>query len=216
MLYLTLTSRKHGDVGFPKGHKEPGEDDLATALRETEEETGIRPAPNAWFRRSISYEAFGKTKEAVYLLGWCDTADVALSKEHNAHAWLDLDGTVGALNHEALRGVVQKAAIYLKDPILRRGLDPAGARALLVEQVGEDAPVIGHTSQVAAIARTCAEAWGGLDPDYVEAAAWLHDIGRAKTHGVRHPLEGFYITVEQGVAGYGPPCLSHFPKGRTA
>ena len=64
------------------------------------------------------------------------------------------------------------------------------------------------------MARSLAEAWGGLDPEYVEAAAWLHDIGRARTHGVRHPIEGFRLVVEAGHPGYAPPCLSHYCKGQ--
>lgn len=216
VLYLTLTNARHGDVGFPKGHAQPGEDDRATAVRETREETGLDARPNAWFKRTITYEAFGKPKEVVYLLGTCDSFHVELSTEHNRHAWLDLDDTVAALRHEALRDVVRDAAIYVKDPILRRGLDPASAKAMLLAAVGADAPLLGHTSQVAQIARTCADAWGQLDSDYVEAAAWLHDIGRSKTHGLRHPLEGFRIAVESGFAGYGPPCLSHYTKGRSA
>ncbi len=41
VLYLTLTNASHGDVGFPKGHAEPGEDEITTAVRETREETGL-------------------------------------------------------------------------------------------------------------------------------------------------------------------------------
>ena len=57
--YLTLRNARHGDVGLPKGHVEPGEDLLAAALRETEEETGITDVkPNRWFRRTIRNAIF--------------------------------------------------------------------------------------------------------------------------------------------------------------
>jgi len=213
LLYLLLTSRKHGDIGAPKGHSDPGETELETALRETEEETGIVPEPVPWFRRAIRYLVGNHDKEAVYLLARTQVRDVRLSDEHTEAAWLDLDAALDALRHEDLRRIYRDAATWLKDPILRRGLAPGAARALLEEKVGADAPVVAHTAQVAAMARAMADAWNDLDADYVEAAAWLHDIGRARTHGVRHPIEGFHIVVEAGHPGYAAPCLSHYCKG---
>ncbi|MGH7162469.1 MAG: NUDIX domain-containing protein [Planctomycetota bacterium] len=219
ILYLTLTNARHGDVGFPKGHALPAELERDTALRETLEETGI-PADalrtKAHFRRVSSHGTAEGRKEVAYFLAETDCEEVALSKEHAEHAWADLDGTLGRLRHQNLRDLVRGAAIFLKDPILRRGLDPAAARALLGSTMGEGHPVLAHTAQVAGMARAIAAAWGGLDADYVEAAAWLHDVGRARSHGPRHPLEGFRLVVEAGHPGYAPPCISHFTKGCSA
>jgi len=210
--YLTLRNARHGDVGLPKGHLEPGEGPLEAAIRETEEETGIADVtPNRWFKRTIRYGLTGGTKEVTYFAGETSRREVRLSHEHDLAEWRDLDGTLAAIRHEDLRGVVRDAAIFLKDPILRRGLTPEGARALLVSRVGEGARVIAHTAEVAAMARTIGG--GAGDPDYIEAAAWLHDIGRALTHGDRHPLEGFRLVVAAGHPGYAPPCLSHYTKG---
>ena len=39
---LLVSRRKYGDWSFPKGKNEEGEDDAACALREVEEETGLR------------------------------------------------------------------------------------------------------------------------------------------------------------------------------
>ena len=207
-LYLTLVNRSHGDVGTPKGHAKPGESELETALRETEEETGIVPVPSPWFRREIRYPVNGVGKAVAYFVARTDRHDVRLSREHVKANWLDLDATLAVLRHDGLRQVFVDAAIWLKDPGLRRGLAPDAARALLEEHVGADAPVVAHTAQVAGMARAMTG-----DPD-VEAAAWLHDIGRARTHGIRHPLEGFRIAVEAGHGGYAAPCISHYTKGR--
>ena len=49
----------------------------------------------------------------------------------------------------------------------------------------------------------------------MEAAAWLHDIGRARTHERRHTIEGFRLLAAEGHPGYAPPCVSHYTKGRT-
>jgi len=215
-LYLTLTSADHGDVGAPKGHAAAGEAPLETALRETEEETGLpreRIVPDRWFRRTIRYEVRRGTKEVVYFAARAESEELRLSGEHSDGGWLDLDGTLASLRHEKLREVFRDAAVFLKDPILRRGLDPARARALLEREAGAGAPVRAHAAQVADMARALAEA-SGADADYVEAAAWVHDIGRARTHGVRHTTEGFRLLVERGHPGYAPSCLSHYLKGR--
>lgn len=217
-LYLTLRNALHGDIGLPKGHAEPGEDPLETALRECEEETGIRReflAVRRHFRRRIRYPAGGGEKEVTYFLAETPRIRIHLSEEHSAFLWSGLGETVSAIRHENLRGIVRDAATWLKDPALRGGLSPAQARALLERHAGPEAPVLAHTTEVAGMARKMAEAWGGLDADFVEAAAWVHDVGRARTHGSRHPLEGFRLLVEGGHPGYAPSCLSHFTKGAT-
>jgi len=216
-LYLTLRNARHGDVGLPKGKAKPGEESLETAGRETEEETGLGPdriAPNGWFRRTVAYPFKGVSKAVVYHLAHTAAEEITLSSEHASCAWLDLDRALDVLRHDNLRGVLRDAAVFSKDPILRRGLGPSAARALLAAEAGDEAPVLRHSAQVAAMARALADAWGGLDADYVEAAAWLHDIGRARTQGPRHPIEGFHVVSARGHAGYAAPCLSHYTKGR--
>ena len=210
--YLTLRNARHRDVGLPKGHVEPGEGLLEAAIRETAEETGIADvAPNRWFQRTTRYRLGSGMKEVTYFAAETTRGDVRLSREHDEAQWRDLDHAVAAIRHEDLRAVVRDAAVFLKDPILRRGLTPEAARRILVSKVGGTAPVVAHTAEVAAMAREIGGAGG--DADYVEAAAWLHDIGRAVTHDARHTIEGFRIVVAAGHPGYAPPCLSHYTKG---
>lgn len=218
VVYLLLRNARHGEMGLPKGHAEEGEAELQTAYRELFEETGIAAgevAQKRFFRRSVSYPVKGTRKEVVYLLAETARAEIDRSREHDHHEWAELDRALGLIRHANLREVVWHAGIHLKDPSLRNGLPPDAAREMLVSKVGADAPVVAHTALVARTARRLAEAWGGLDADYVEACAWIHDIGRSKTHGPRHPLEGFRLAVGEGVPGYGPSCLSHFTKGAT-
>ncbi len=210
--YLTLRNSRHRDVGLPKGHVERGEGRLEAAIRETAEETGITDvAPNRWFGRTIRYRLGAGTKEVTYFAAETASEEVRLSREHDEAQWRDLARAVAAIRHEDLRAVLRDAAVFLKDPFLRRGLTPEAARQMLVGRVGATAPVVAHTAEVAAMARVIGGGTG--DPDYVEAAAWLHDIGRAVTHDDRHPLEGFRIVVAAGHGGYAPPCLSHYTKG---
>lgn len=209
--YLTLRNARHGDIGLPKGHLERGEEALAAALRETAEETGITEVrPNRWFQRTIRYAAARGAKEVTYFAGETPARDVQLSREHDLAEWGDLDFTLARIRHESLRAVVRDAAIFLKDPILRRGLTPFQARDLLASRVAVN--VVAHTAEVAAMARIIGE--GSGNPDFVEAAAWLHDIGRSVTHDDGHPIEGFRLVVAAGHPGYAPPCLSHYTKGQ--
>ena len=53
------------NCGFPKGHAEPFESEIETALRETWEETSIRARIVGSFRREHSYDLKGKKSKSV-------------------------------------------------------------------------------------------------------------------------------------------------------
>jgi uncharacterized protein len=216
LLYLTLVNARHGDVGAPKGHTQGGEGALETATRETMEETGLARdeiRPHLGWRRVSRYAVGRGEKEVVYLLARATRKRVRISEEHESYAWLDLDETLDAIRHEDLRGFYRQAAVWLRDPILRRGLSPEQARGLLERERDASEPLLVHSRAVAGAARTLAEQLQGPDPDFVEAAAWLHDIGRTRTHGNRHPIEGFDLMVRLGHPGYAHACLTHYTKG---
>ena len=52
--YLIIKQRG-GHYGFPKGHMENGETEEETALRETWEETSLRPEIKKGFRKQVQY-----------------------------------------------------------------------------------------------------------------------------------------------------------------
>ena len=215
--YLTLRTRKTREWGLPKGHHEPGETDLEAAWRETGEETGLGTEQllrNPWFERRIDYPVRRGEKTVYYGLAEWAAGDVTLSREHTDFEWTALDDARNRLPHENLKRVVQDAATFLKDPTLRRGLDPAGAAALLKQHFDKNEPVLAHTALVAEMARAIANVWPSVDAEFTEACAWLHDIGRSVDHK-NHPLEGFRLLVSLGHEGYAPTCISHFTKGRS-
>lgn len=82
---------------LPKGHSEPGEDLLATALRETEEETGIPPhsiTVDPDFQFVIEYDVSGKKrgdyrKRVTYFLGYIEQPLAVNVTEHIGFRWLD-------------------------------------------------------------------------------------------------------------------------------
>eukprot|EP00035_Acanthoeca_spectabilis_P033117 m.22055 g.22055 ORF g.22055 m.22055 type:complete len:238 (-) comp5758_c0_seq1:1544-2257(-) len=57
---ILMIEARSGKWGFPKGHPNPGEDDCATALRETVEETSVQLDPSA-----VDLEAYVENKYSV-------------------------------------------------------------------------------------------------------------------------------------------------------
>ncbi len=69
ILYLLIKDNK-GICGFPKGHTESKETDIQTALRETWEETSIKPELVKGFRAEIRYKLEnGNDKICIFYLG---------------------------------------------------------------------------------------------------------------------------------------------------
>lgn len=118
--YLLLRSARHGGWGFPKGHADPGEDDLATARRETEEETGIRDVTmvEGFAHRSEYDVRAGKRgayhKVVTYFLGTTPEPVHELSDEHREAAWLALEDALAKLEYPALREALTQADAHLR------------------------------------------------------------------------------------------------------
>ncbi|XP_001607019.1 bis(5'-nucleosyl)-tetraphosphatase [asymmetrical] [Nasonia vitripennis] len=79
----------------PKGHVDPGESDMETALRETEEEAGyvksdLKIIDSA--KKELNYPVNNKPKIVIYWLAELlnKTKDVTMSKEHQDFKWLPL------------------------------------------------------------------------------------------------------------------------------
>jgi bis(5'-nucleosidyl)-tetraphosphatase len=225
--YLVLVNRERGEAGLPKGHAEPGESDLDTARRETEEETGLRREDldvEDGFRRELRYEAerrgrrFDKT--VVYFLAEArGEGEVRLSPEHSAFAWLPYRDALARLPFDTLRSVLREAALYLKDSALF-ALEPAreaDADAHLRSLPHADDGLVGHLRGGARLARRFAEALREAEePCDVEAAAagtLLHDVGRALGEHADHQRAGLEHLRKTPLAAYGFACVSHFTKG---
>ncbi|XP_005094757.1 bis(5'-nucleosyl)-tetraphosphatase [asymmetrical] [Aplysia californica] len=80
----------------PKGHVDPGESEFETAVRETEEEAGLKAEQMKIikeFEKSLHYDVKGKPKKVVYWLSELSNPNdpIVLSHEHKDFKWLELE-----------------------------------------------------------------------------------------------------------------------------
>lgn len=110
--YLIIKSH-NGDVGFPKGHMEPGENELQTAIRELKEETGIDVDTIYDFRYQIEYSlprVRDAKKQTVYFLGKCASDDIIIQETEVASAeFVTYDKAIEKLTFEETKNMLKKA-----------------------------------------------------------------------------------------------------------
>src|SRR5581483_7111241 len=86
--FLLLRNRR-GFWGFPQGHKERGESEIQTLVREVQEETGITKLEIQSYIGKIRYSYFRgdgmrSEKEVIFYFATTPTAQVSISEEHEA------------------------------------------------------------------------------------------------------------------------------------
>lgn len=114
--YLIIKSL-NGDVGFPKGHMEPGESELETAIRELKEETGIDVNVVQGFRRQIEYElrrAPDTIKQSVYFLGECVSDNIICQEAEVTEAgFVSYEDALKLLTFEETKNILEDAEKFL-------------------------------------------------------------------------------------------------------
>ena len=110
--YLIIKSH-NGDVGFPKGHMEPGENELQTAIRELKEETRMDVDTIHDFRYQIEYplpRVPDAMKQTVYFLGKCASDDIIIQETEVASAeFVTYDKAIEKLTFEETKNMLKKA-----------------------------------------------------------------------------------------------------------
>lgn len=119
--FLLLRAFNHWD--FPKGMVEEGEEPLAAALREVEEESGIADLVFEWGEGSTQTGPYSRGKIAQYFIASTRTAAVELRvnpeigrPEHTEFRWASFD-EASKLVSPRMQPVLRWAAMILNLPV---------------------------------------------------------------------------------------------------
>jgi 8-oxo-dGTP diphosphatase len=88
---LVVHRPRYDDWSFPKGKAEPGESDEDCALREVEEETGLRCTLGDELPATSYTDAQGRPKRVRYWLMTPVGGELAFRHEVDAARWVSLD-----------------------------------------------------------------------------------------------------------------------------
>ena|SRR5450432_1883324 len=116
--FLLLDYGKHWD--FPKGHLEKNEDDLTAALRELEEETGIKKVELAdgFAKESVYFFRHPRRgltrKKVIFYLAAVKQKKVTISHEHVGYDFLPFDEALDRLTYPTAKQLLRDANDYLQ------------------------------------------------------------------------------------------------------
>lgn len=115
--YYLIIKSLNGDVGFPKGHMEAGENELQTAIRELKEETNVEIRVIDGFRKQIEYrmpKMVGVIKQSVYFLGVCTKDElICQAEEIMEAAFLPYEKALKALTFTQTKDILTSAQGFL-------------------------------------------------------------------------------------------------------
>ena len=108
-----------GHWDFVKGKMEEGESIRRTAIRETEEETGITDIIflenfEEWIEYNFQYKGELVHKKVVFFLAETKTSKIKISHEHLDFAWKDYNTSMEKTTFDNAKTVLTKAQILLE------------------------------------------------------------------------------------------------------
>lgn len=119
-----LILKFNGRLDFPKGLINAGEDPKTAALRELQEETGIKANEVRiieGFTKSVKYFFRWNNdtvhKEVTYFLAMTDRGDVQVSSEHDSYSWMTGKEIATHTHYKNLRESIVEAEQFLSSRI---------------------------------------------------------------------------------------------------
>jgi 8-oxo-dGTP diphosphatase len=107
---LVLHRPKYDDWSLPKGKAEPGETEEACALREVEEETGLRCELGEELASTAYVDGHGRWKTVRYWAMPVRSGTFEPHREVDEVRWLDLDEAAERLSYDRDRAVLESFA----------------------------------------------------------------------------------------------------------
>jgi bis(5'-nucleosidyl)-tetraphosphatase len=117
--FLLIKNGSAGHWGFPKGHKEEGETDQETALRELKEEAGIENCEiidSPELSEEYTFEQAGQKTHKItkYFIGFAESKEVKVQKEEIAgYKWATYEEAIGILTYENNKRVLKEAINFM-------------------------------------------------------------------------------------------------------
>jgi 8-oxo-dGTP pyrophosphatase MutT (NUDIX family) len=111
-----------GHWDFVKGKMEKGESTHQTAIRETEEETGIIDITflenfEEWIEYNFQYQGELVNKKVVFFLAETKTKKIKISHEHQNYAWMDYNPSMEKTTFDNAKMVLTKAQMLLSNTL---------------------------------------------------------------------------------------------------
>ncbi|XP_072920303.1 bis(5'-nucleosyl)-tetraphosphatase [asymmetrical] [Hemitrygon akajei] len=102
----------------PKGHVDLGEDDLQTALRETEEEAGLKSKDFTvleGYKKELKYNVKNVPKTVIYWLAELkdNNVEITLSDEHQTFRWLNVDEACALAKYREMQEALREAHQFI-------------------------------------------------------------------------------------------------------
>ena len=103
-----------GHWDFVKGKMEKGESTHQTAIRETQEETGINDVKfldnfEEWIQYNFQFEGELVNKKVVFFLGETKTKEIKISHEHLNYTWMDYTTAMEKTTFDNAKTVLSKS-----------------------------------------------------------------------------------------------------------
>jgi len=109
-----------GHWDFVKGKMEKGESTHETAVRETEEETGIKDVMfiddfEEWIEYNFQFQGKLVQKKVVFFLAETKTEEIKISHEHSGFIWTDYNSAMEKTTFDNAKTVLTKAQTLLSN-----------------------------------------------------------------------------------------------------